>query len=109
LLLNHGENLKCTDDFPELNPMKIRLKNIANFQDEMCKRLSLTAVTNQAKACSKDKVDDVTEEIRMLSKYNKGIQTALENCIKFRVVDIFTMRFTERNLKKTNIQSRLQI
>ena len=76
----------------------------------MCKRISLTAVTNQAKACSKDKIDDVTEELRMLSKYNKGIQTALENCIKFRVVDIFTMRFSEKTGrdKKSIVQKKLQ-
>ena len=79
LLLGDKVNCKTTK---ELKMIKNRLKNISDAATDTCFILRLMLSSYKPSSCSKDRTDEITEETRQVSQYERTVQDLLENCIK---------------------------
>ena len=62
--------------------IKERIENISNYQENACKELKVLSEDYDEDDCIKDSTDDITQEIRMITKNDRQMMDSIEECIK---------------------------
>ena len=80
-ILSDLDKINC-EKTEEMRVFKQRIENLNNFHMENCKKLKKLDETIEDEDCIKDLTDDITQEIRLISKNDRKIMDAIDECIK---------------------------